>query len=211
MIGFVIAEKQELEELLSIVDNIKYCDEFILGKIKNHDVVICKSSVGKVNAALTTQKIIDKFNISIIINIGVSGSVNNMLNIKDIVIGTKLYQFDFDTSAFERDIGEIENVGKYIECNVDEYNLSNYKLGVLGTSDKFITDNYEKKRIRDEFGIDCVDMESGAIAQVCYLNNVKFLIIRSISDKMDGSSKIEFSKFISDASKEAVKLIYNIL
>lgn len=211
MLGFVIAEEKELEELLSIVEDIKYENEYILGKIKNYEIVICKSYVGKVNAALTTQKIIDKYNVSKIINIGVSGSVNNLLNINDIVVGTKFYQFDFDTSAFNRDIGEIENIGKYIECDVSEYDLANYKLGVLGTSDKFITDIKEKEKIHNIFGIDCVDMESGAIAQTCYLNKVNFLIIRSISDKLDGTSNLEFNKFISSSSKRVVKVIYDIL
>lgn len=215
MIGILVAEQKELEAIntyltLKEIKNIKN-NQFILGTINNIDVVIVKSCVGKVNAAITSQMLIDLFNVKMIINIGVSGSINEKLDIGDIVIGKKLVQYDFDTTAFGRKLGEIENIGEYIECNLDLSLFNNCKLGIIASGDKFITDIEEKKKIRDIFKADCIEMEGASVAQVCYLNNIPFLIIRSISDKFNSDSKIEFDKFLDSSSQKVSKLLVDII
>lgn len=215
MIGIIVAENEELNALTSIIDikeeKIINNRKLILGKINKIEVCVIKSNVGKVNSAITTQFLIDKINPRLIINIGVAGSIDNTLNIGDIVIADKLYQYDFDTTAFNRKLGEIENIGEYITSNIDKQLFEDCRIGSIATGDKFITDYSEKNKIRQTFGALCVEMEGASVAQTCYLNNKPFIVIRSISDKLDGSSKIEFEKFIKLSSEKVVNLLKTII
>lgn len=218
MIGIIVAELEELECVLEKLENKKeeiYREKtFYIGSINNKDVVIVRSEVGKVNAALTTQMLIDRYDVVLIINVGVSGSVDNSLDIGDIVIGEKLVQHDFDVTGFGRKLGEIEGIGIYIETNpklLDIFKNKNVKIGVIASGDKFVTDISDKNFIREEFKALCVEMEGASVAQVCLINKIDFLIIRSISDKLDGSSKIEFPKFLVSSSKKAANLLYDVI
>ncbi len=218
MIGIIVAELEELECVLEKLENKKeeiYRGKtFYIGSINNKDVVIVRSEVGKVNAALTTQMLIDRYDVVLIINVGVSGSVDNSLDIGDIVIGEKLVQHDFDVTGFGRKLGEIEGIGIYIETNsklLDVFKNKDVKIGVIASGDKFVTDISDKNFIREEFKALCVEMEGASVAQVCLINKIDFLIIRSISDKLDGSSKIEFPKFLVSSSKKAANLLYDVI
>lgn len=218
MFGIIVAELEELECILEKLNNRKeetYRGKtFYIGSINNKDVVIVRSEVGKVNAALTTQMLIDRYDVKLVINVGVSGSVDNSLDIGDIVIGEKLVQHDFDVTGFGRKLGEIEGIGIYIETNsklLDVFKNKDVKIGVIASGDKFVTDISDKNFIREEFKALCVEMEGASVAQVCLINKIDFLIIRSISDKLDGSSKIEFPKFLVSSSKKAANLLYDVI
>lgn len=218
MIGIIVAEEKELIEVKKIMTNIKeknICEKtFFLGKIEEKEVVLVKCNVGKVNASRITQILIDNFDIKLIINVGTAGSVDNKLEIGDVVVASKLVQHDFDTTPFGRRIGEIENIGEYIEVEeslLELFNDMNVHIGCIASGDKFITSIEEKDNIRNTFNALCIEMEGASIAQVCFLDKVPFLIIRSITDKLDGSSKIEFEKFIESSSKKATEILKLIL
>lgn len=218
MLGIIVAELEELNCVLAELENkteeIYHNKTFYIGSIRNKSVVVVRSDVGKVNSALTCQMLIDKYNVYMVINIGVSGSVDNKLDIGDIVVGEKLVQHDFDVTGFGRKLGEIENVGEYIETNKNLLNIfknKNVILGTIASGDKFVTDINDKNFIRETFNALCVEMEGASVAQVCLLNNIDFLVIRSISDKLDGSSKIEFPKFLESSSKKAVELLVSVI
>ena len=218
MVGIIVAELEELECILEKLNDRKeeiYREKtFYKGTISNKDTVIVRSEVGKVNAALTTQMLIDRYDVSIVINIGVSGSVDNSLNIGDIVVGEKLVQHDFDVTGFGRKLGEIEGIGIYIKTNpklLDVFDGKNVKIGVIASGDKFVTNIEDKNFIREEFNALCVEMEGASVAQTCLKNKVDFLVIRSISDKLDGSSKIEFPEFLVSSSKKVVDLLASVI
>ena len=214
MIGVIVAEEKELIEVKNIMKNIKekqiYEKVFYIGNIEGKEVVVVKSNVGKVNSARICQIMIDKFDIELIINVGSAGSVNNKLNIGDVVVATKLVQYDFDTTLFGRKLGEIENIGESIKVDENLLKLIDDKKvykGIIASGDKFIHMLEEKEKIRDTFDALCVEMEGASIAQVCYLDNIPFLIIRSITDKLDGSSKIEFEEFLASSSRKAASIL----
>ena len=218
MIGIIVAELEELQSVLEYVTNIKEekyrMKTFYVGSIKNKDVVIVRSEVGKVNAALTCQMIIDRYDVNLVINVGVSGSVDNSLDIGDIVVADKLVQHDFDVTGFGRKLGEIEGIGIYIETNpklLELFKDKDVRIGCIASGDKFVTKLSDKNFIRETFNALCVEMEGASIAQVCLMNNIDFIVIRSISDKLDGSSKIEFPKFLISAAKKASKLLYEVI
>ena len=213
MIGIIVAEEKELIEVKNIMDSIKekeiYEKIFYIGNIDNIKVVLVKSNVGKVNSSRICQVLIDNFDIELIINVGTAGSVDNRLNIGDIVVANELVQYDFDVTPFGRKLGEIENIGESIKVHENLLNLfsDNVYKGVIASGDKFIIDIKEKEKIRNNFKALCIDMESASIAQVCFLDKIPFIIIRSITDKLDGSSKIEFETFLSMSSKNAANIL----
>ena len=120
-IGIVIAMEEEFQAIENKIKEIKIHEEkglkFFEGKIGDKECVIVKSGVGKVNAARTTQVMIDNFDIEYIINMGASGSIANDLNIGDIVIGKYVVQHDFDITAFGHNKGYITGVGDNVECD----------------------------------------------------------------------------------------------
>ncbi len=226
-IGIIVAMEEELEAVLNIMNNIEqkeiYGVNVQIGKIEQKEVVVVKSGVGKVNAARVTQILIDKLNVKSIINIGSAGALNPFLNIGDIVIGEKLIQHDFDITAFDHDKGYITGVGDYIYSNIEliekfkkvANNLKekDYKIktGIIATGDIFCTDIEMKNKIYSKFDADCVEMEGAAIAQVCYLDKIPFIVIRSISDSPNGNNEIDFDKYVELASKRCANILKEFL
>lgn len=222
-VGIIVAMQEELEEILKIMKDIEekeiYGISFINGKIENTEVVVVKSGVGKVNAARTTQILIDKSNVETIINVGSAGALNPVLNIGDIVIAEKLIQHDFDITAFDHDKGYITGVGDYIYSNTDLVkklqNIANnvkdetYKIttGVIASGDIFCTEVEMKNKIYSKFNAECVEMEGAAIAQVCYLDKIPFVVLRSISDSPNGNNAIVFDEFVKLASKRCADIL----
>lgn len=226
-IGIIAAMKEEMQEIKNIMTEIEskkvYELDFIKGKINNTDLVLVEAGVGKVNAARTTQILIDNFQVDAIINVGTAGSANDELEIGDIVIGEKLVQHDFDITAFNHPKGYISNIGQYVESDETllkkmEETISNMqdgdftiKLGTIATGDIFCTDIKMKEKIRAKFNADAIEMEGAAIAQVCKLDNVPFIVIRSISDKPNGNNNVTFEEFLEKASKRCAEIIKEFL
>ena len=225
--GIIAAMQEEMKEIEKIMQE-KECQKiyelhFIKGTINNTVVVLVEAGVGKVNAARTTQVLIDNFQVDAIINVGSAGSANDELDIGDIVIGNKIVQHDFDITAFGHPKGYISNVGQFIESDeklikkMEETiskmkdNEFEIKIGTIATGDIFCTDLKMKEKIRKKFDSDAIEMEGAAIAQVCKLDNIPFLVIRSISDKPNGDNHITFDQFLEKASKRCAKIIKEFL
>ena len=185
-IGIIVAQDEEREEILDIMKDTEVKQisnlRFIQGNIEGKRCVLIKSGIGKVNAARTAQALIDNFKVDYIINIGIAGSLNSLLDIGDVVIAKKVIQHDFDITAFGHSKGYITGVGDFLQSNpdlVEEFTNSlestpekNYKIkvGIIATGDIFCTESWMKDKIRAKFNADVEDMESAAIAQVCYLS-----------------------------------------
>ena len=225
--GIITAMKEEMQEIEKIMREIEkqkiYELTFIKGKINQNDVVLVEAGVGKVNAARTTQILIDNFKVDIVINVGSAGSANDELEIGDIVIGEKIVQHDFDITAFGHPKGFISNVGQFLESDkklVNEFekialnqkeNEFNIKIGTVASGDIFCTDIRMKNKIREKFNADAIEMEGAAIAQVCKLDKVPFIIIRSISDKPNGNNNVTFDKFLEKASKRCAQILKKVI
>lgn len=226
-IGIILAMQEELDEILNIMSEIRqkkiYNITFYEGKINKSKVIVVKCGVGKVNAARTTQILIDKFKVEYVINLGSAGALDSNLNIGDIVIAEKLVQHDFDITAFNHKKGYITGVGDYIECNnnlINQFknvanNLKNkdYKIdvGTIASGDIFCTDIKMKEKIYSKFNAKCVEMEGAAIAQVCHLDKIPFIVVRSISDSPNGNNAIVFDEFVQLASKRCALILKELL
>ena len=162
---------------------------------------------------------IDKFEPKAIINVGSAGSGNDELDIGDIVIGKRLVQHDFDITAFGHEKGYISNVGQYVESDsklikkmeniISEIANEDFKikLGTIASGDIFCTKSEMREKIHSKFSADAIEMEGAAIAQVCKLDNIPFIVIRSISDKPNGKNEITFEEYLKIASIRCKKII----
>ncbi len=211
MIGIIGAMKEEVDAILAIMeDRVKlehYGVKFHTGKINGKDCVVCKSGVGKVNAARSTQIMVDRFDPEYIINVGSAGALEPSLEIGDIVISDSCIQHDADITAFghpkgyiagiryiEADAGLIQQCKNAIELSVDhKYHIY---IGTVASGDQFISSEEKKKELHEEFGAWCAEMEGAAIAHVCHLCDKPFVVIRSISDKSVKGNAIEFREFL---------------
>ena len=226
-VGIIAAMPEEMEAIKTKMNNLKEIDIFNLkffeGKIGKQKIILVKCGVGKVNAARTTQVMIDKFDLEYIINIGSAGSINNDVRYGDIVIGKYVLQHDFDITAFGHEKGYISNIGVKLESNTKlikrcEYVIKNMKnndykcfVGTIATGDIFCTSKKMKDKIRTKFDADCVEMEGAAIAQVAYLSDTPFIIIRSISDTPNGENQIDFNKYLKMAADRCSIFIEDLM
>ena len=221
-IGMIAAMSEEIASIKKLMSDISvkniYELEFIVGTIHSKNVVLIKCGVGKVNAARTTQILIDNFDIEYVINVGTAGGLNEEIEIGDIVIAEKLVQHDFDITSFGHEKGYITDTGKYFNCDEVLINKSkntisdinkdfNVFVGTIATGDVFVQDINIKDRIKKEFNADCTEMEGAAIAQVCTLDSIPFIVIRSISDQPNGNNSIDFEDFLELACERYAKFI----
>lgn len=224
MVGIIFAMKEELDEFLKLVSNIeekKIFDlTFYLCNLEDKKLVLVESGVGKVNAARTTQVLIDKMNVDFVFNIGVAGSVSNYVNVLDIVIGTKQVQHDFDITAFNHEKGYIPNVGVYISSDDKLLDIArnikteaNIHEGVIASGDIFVTEPEMSRKIFNKFNALAVEMEGASIAQVCYLCNIPYLVIRSISDSPNANdnNKLTYEEFLEKSSKLVSNYLKDII
>ena len=219
-IGIMFAMEEELNALkshLEIKNEFNIFDlTFYEATLYNVKCILVQSGIGKVNAARATQILIDNIKVDFIFNIGVAGGIDSNLKVGDIVIGKSLVQHDFDITAFNHQKGYIPNIGTYIES--DEYLVrlakeveENTLCGVIASGDIFCTDENMAKKIHDKFNALCVEMEGASIAQVCYLCNIPFLIIRSISDTPNNNNAITFDEFLITSSNKVANLMIKLI
>ncbi len=226
-IGIIGAMELEVEELKGKMDtlsiNKKAGMEFHEGTLHGVNVVIVRSGVGKVNAALCVQILADRFSVTHIINTGVAGSLNAVLNIGDILISADALHHDVDATVFGYQPGEVPQLGRR-EFPADDKLASlakescckvnpdiNAMIGRVVSGDQFICDKSVKKRLVELYHGDCTEMEGAAIAHSAWLNQIPFVIIRAISDKADDTAEIEYPVFERAAAKHSAKLVEEMI
>ncbi len=192
--------------------------KFISGSINGCRCILAQSGVGKVNAAATAQFIIDRFDPAAVINTGSAGSVSESLDYGDIVVSSACVQYDFDLTAFGREKGYITDIGKLIPadghladvmltaCSAEGGEFRLHK-GIIASADRFVSSADEKRAIAEEFGALCCEMEGGAVAHICALNNVPFVIVRSISDTLGGNIAESWEKYLEFASARCARAL----
>lgn len=226
-VGIILAMNEELEAVAHHLQNATRKKVFELvfhsGHIGYCDCVLVKCGIGKVNAARTTQVLIDHFKVDTIFNIGVAGGVANDLNIGDIVVGTTLVQHDFDITSFGHEKGYISGVGRFLKTDEtllemiktvsqsDDFRQIHIREGVIASGDIFCTDRHMSQKIHDKFDALCVEMEGASIAQVCHLCGIPFMVLRSISDIPNGTNEIDFAQFLQTSSDIVAKMLVKIL
>lgn len=220
IIGAMESEVAILKNLMTVnTITEKAGMNFYDGTLNKTSVVVVRCGYGKVNAGMCVQILADLFDVTHIINTGVAGSLNPKLNIGDILISEKALQHDMDSSPLGFAPGQIPDIDvlafpadrAMIDIAVSTCRRVNPDINVLTglvvTGDQFISDPKVKDRLVSVFHGDCAEMEGAAVAQVSYLNNLPFIIIRAISDKADDSAgEMDFPTFEKQAAEHCAKM-----
>lgn len=226
-IGIIGAMDLEVEQLKSQmnIDHItkKASMEFYTGTLNDVDVVIVRSGIGKVNAALCVQILADIFQVTHVINTGVAGSLNAALDIGDILISTDALHHDIDVTIFGYQLGEVPQMG-FREFKANEAMIAaamesckevnpdiSVRTGRVVSGDQFISSKEVKDHLISAFHGDCAEMEGASIAHGAYLNDIPFVIIRAISDKADDSAEMDYPTFEREAAKHSAKLVAHMI
>ena len=179
---------------------------FVTGRIGKHDIVAAQCGIGKVFAAMCAQTLCDRFGVTHLVNTGIAGSLDNELDIGDVVVSRDVMQHDFDCFHFGYPMCKIPGLDvvafpadeKLIAMAFDASEAlkpGHTKIGRVATGDQFVASQEMKDRIIERTGANCTEMEGGAIAQAAYVNGVPFVILRAISDKADHSAEMDYPSF----------------
>ena len=207
IIGAMDSEVRELCDDLIGKEITEYAGlKFFTGLLCGKNVVIVKSGIGKVNAAMCAQALILKFGVTKVINTGIAGALAKGLGVFDFVISTSAVYHDFDTTAFGYKIGQVPGMPEQFIADEKLSDLAlfafektefakNHKAikGIVASGDKFVSDSETRKSIQSNFNAACVEMEGCAIAHACYLNKIPFVIVRCMSDMADESVEQTYS------------------
>ncbi len=197
--------------------------EFYEGSMDGKEVVIVRSGVGKVNAAMCVQILADIFHVTHIINTGVAGSLDASIDIGDIVVSSDALHHDVDATIFGYRPGEVPQLGMLaftadaamiesaksacLEANPDIHVFT----GRVVSGDQFISDSTVKERLTRLFSGSCTEMEGASIAHAATLNEIPFVIIRAISDKADHSAEVEYPVFEKKAAQDCARIVSRMI
>ena len=227
-IGIIGAMDSEIEKLtkeeMTSEEVIQKADfQFHKGKIGSTDVIIVRSGIGKVNAAICAQIMIDCFDITHLINTGIAGSLDHRINIGDIVLSTDAMHHDMDLSPLGFAPGVIPRIGTAhsLSSFPADPRLRELAAGVCRTAlpgvgvhegrivsgDQFISSADQRTRLVDTFHAICTEMEGAAIAHTAFVNHIPFLVVRAISDKADEEADVSFEAFETRAAQNCARLV----
>ena len=226
MLGIIGAMDEEITKIKEKMMDVKVTTvatmDFYEGTIHDHPVVVVRSGIGKVNAAMCTQILAVKYNVDAIINTGIAGSLDADIDIGDIVLSTDTLEHDMDAVTFGYPVGQVPRMdtlsfvadeklrmlAKEV-CQDVNPDVSVFE-GRVVSGDQFISDKEKKEWLVTTFGGSCTEMEGAAIGHAAYLNKIPFLIIRAISDKADDSAFMDYPEFEEKAIEHSVNLLLGL-
>ncbi len=225
MIGIIGAMDIEIDALKAELSGVKSevisGVEFTSGNLYGHPVVMAVCGIGKVFAAICAQTMILKYGVSCVINTGVGGSLSEELGVGDIAIADYAVQHDMDTTPLGDPAGLLSGINIVkLPANkelCERLTAVTSRLGIknllctVASGDQFIASPEQKDRIVHEFGAAACEMEGAAIAHVCYVNNVPFAIVRSISDNANGKSSVDYPTFRKIAADNSKRVILELI
>lgn len=227
MIGIIGAMEEEvaaLKEAMEIQETVAkasmvFCKGILCGK----EAVVVRSGIGKVNAGICAQILVDSFGADTLINTGIAGSLDAKIDIGDMVISTDAVHHDMDATAFGDPAGQVPRMDTLAFPAdaelVEKARVANEKAnpeihtftGRVASGDQFISSSEAKERIVNNFHALCTEMEGAGIAHAAYLNKVSYVIIRAISDKADNSATMDYPEFEKQAIVHSVRLVKELL
>ncbi len=220
IIGAMQMEVDNLKEALSDPSEERCSGVcFVRGTLDGHEVVAAVCGIGKVFAAICAEAMILRYHVDMVINIGVAGSLTKDLGVLDIALADQVVQHDMDTSPLGDPVGLLSGINRVFlpgneamrslmaECIREEG--IRYLTGAVATGDQFLADEEKKALIRERFGAIAAEMEGGSIGQVCYMNEVPFAILRSISDSDGGA--MDYQTFAESAAEQAIAVVLRFI
>lgn len=225
-IGLIGAMDQEIERLKSTMSDVEERTiagfTLFFGTIDGVEVVLLKSGIGKVNAAVGTTLLLDHFKPTCVINTGSAGGFDPSLKVGDVVISEEVRHHDVDLTVFGYEIGQMARMPAAYQADnllldIAEQCIANFagigcQRGLIGTGDSFMSNPQHVARVRSLFPtMKAAEMEAAAIAQTCYRFEVPFIVIRSLSDIAGQESNVSFDQFIETASENSAQMVLAIV
>ena len=223
MIGIIGALKEEMEAVIGRMDGFSAerisSIDFHTGKLMGKDVCAAVCGIGKVNAAVCAQIMITRFGIDRLINTGIGGALDPSLRQLDMVVASGFVQHDLDISAIDDVppgyITELGTVTIPADEKLTDILLKSCRIvchdhartGVFATGDQFIAGRDRASALRERFGADVCDMESGSMAHVCALAGIPFAAARCISDSADEPGENTYLEFKEITCKRSASVI----
>ncbi|MGN0076317.1 MAG: 5'-methylthioadenosine/adenosylhomocysteine nucleosidase [Parafannyhessea sp.] len=221
--GIIGAMDVEVKHLISHIEDAKTTTmahmDFVEGTLFGTPAVVVRCGVGKVNAAVCAEILASQFHVTHVVNTGVAGSLNNELNIGDILVSVDAVHHDVDVTNLGYAPGEVPSMGvtsfaadpSLREAALDAARIAEVDVqcmeGRVASGDQFVRDQAEKDRIIRQFHADCCEMEGASIAHTCWLNDIPFVIVRAISDKADGSATVSYPEFERKAAHDCARIV----
>jgi adenosylhomocysteine nucleosidase len=224
-IGIIGAMDEEISLLLSKMTDTKEetiaNNLFVEGMLFGKEIVLLKSGIGKVNAAMGATIMHERYAPSHVINTGSAGGFAENLKVGDVVISTEVVYHDVDVTAFSYAYGQVPKLPETFKADsvlIDRATESiqnldiGYEKGLIATGDTFMQEENHVAFVRNKFPhMLASEMEAGAIAQVCHQYGTPFVVIRSLSDIAGKDSSVSFDEFLDQAAKNAAQLIMDTI
>lgn len=220
-IGIIGAMQQEvaiLKELIDVKEVVKVMHvEFTVGSLHGKDVVLLESGIGKVNVAIATTLLFERFSISLVINTGSAGGTCADAQVGDIVISENVVYHDVDVTGFGYAVGQVPSMPEkfssdarlveQVEAVLAEANARYFK-GQIATGDTFIHRPEQLEQVRMNFArAVALEMEAAAVAHVCHIAGIPFVVVRALSDIAGKESEISFEEFLPLAAIASSRMV----
>ncbi len=223
-IGIITAMAQECLPIYKKLGNIVATDKISGVEIRqietnNHTIYLATGGIGEIKAAITTQLLIDLFDIEVVLNFGFVGALNSNLEVGEMVIAEKVCHYQFDLSAIDgTEVGQYE-IGEdkyfYLDQSIIEAVMriikKPIKLVSVASGDKFIASNVDKQNLKSNFGADICEMELAGIAITASRNNLPVFSLKIVSDKTDENAVISFTDVLNNGLTKYEDVIPQIL
>lgn len=225
-IAVIGAMEQEVELLRDALQNTKTetiaNSEYTTGTYEGKEVILLKSGIGKVNAAMSTTILLEKYQPDVVINTGSAGGFDAALKVGDIVISDEVRHHDVDVTAFGYEIGQMAGMPAAYKSDVKlmeiakqaviEVGEHSYGVGLICSGDVFMSDPVRVEAVRQDFPtMKAVEMEAAAVAQVCHQFKTPFVVIRALSDIAGQESNVSFDEFLPIAAKHSTQIVLNAI
>lgn len=221
-IAVIGAMEEEVELLRATLENAQKTtiagSEYTTGMYEGKEVILLKSGIGKVNAAMSTTILLHEFKPDLVINTGSAGGFDEKLEVGAVVISDEVRHHDVDVTIFGYEIGQMagmpasykadEKLIRVAEEAVKAVGEHQYGVGLICSGDAFMNDPVRVETVRGNFPqMKAAEMEAAAVAQVCYQFGTPFVVIRALSDIAGKESNISFEEFLPVAAKHSTQIV----
>lgn len=225
-IGVIGAMEEEVELLRKQLANTSVREiansEFTIGTYKGQELILLKSGIGKVNAAMTTTILMQEFKPDLVLNIGSAGGFDEELEVGAVVISDEVRHHDVDATVFGYELGQVPQMPAAYIANkelielavqaVEEIGEHQHAVGLIATGDSFMSDPERVALVKQQFpAMKAAEMEAAAVAQVCFQYDTAFVVIRALSDIAGKESSVSFDEFLPVAAKHSTEIVLRVI
>jgi adenosylhomocysteine nucleosidase len=227
LMGAMEEEVMLLRQEMTITDQTVHAGITVSqGTIQGVKIALAQCGIGKVNAAICTQMLIDLYKPNALVFSGVAGGLLPNMQVGDLIIASHLIQYDMDLTAFGRRHGEIPGQDRMVESDpglvekcTDAFDSAfdgladapNLMLGTVVSGDRFISDAKTLRWLQREFAALATEMEGAAVGYTCHLSNVPFVIVRGLSDTAGESASDDFEANLHVVCQNSYKLLEHLI